>query len=133
MQGKVYLNMITDKIVSSIIDIIKNETGIVIDKERYIDIEIVLRSRLVFHNMSSEDYIKFIKQNYDEIIFIASCFTIQETSFYRYKAHFDRLKFEIIPEIILNKQNNGRTITILSAGCATPRSFGRVPSSSREG
>jgi len=104
------------EIIQIIQELIKSETGIVINKERLIDLEIVLHSRIIFHKMSPEKYVEFMKKNYDEIIFLASYFTIQETSFYRYKAHFDRLKFEIIPEII---NENKKTIKILSAGCAT--------------
>ena len=110
--------MSENEIISLIVEIVKKETGIVINKERKIDLEIVLRSRLIFHNMLADKYIDFIKNNYNEIIVVASCFTIQETSFYRYKAHFDRLKLDIIPELIKSNQNN-KIIKILSAGCAT--------------
>lgn len=113
------MQMKENEIISTIMDIIKNETGIVIQKDRTIDLDIVLRSRLIFHNMEPEKYIDFIRNNNNEIVFVASCFTIQETSFYRYKSHFDRLKLEIIPELILKGYKNNKTINILSAGCAT--------------
>jgi chemotaxis protein methyltransferase CheR len=116
MKGSL-IDMDNIEIVHKLENIIKNETGIVIDKERLVDLDIVLKSRLILHDMKPERYIEFIKNNYDEIIFVASCFTIQETSFYRYKAHFDRMKFEIIPELIMN--NKDKKILILSAGCAT--------------
>ncbi len=105
--------------IKSINYIIKKETGIVIDDDRLVDLEIVINSRLIFHNMKPDNYTDFIKKNYEEIIFVASCFTIQETSFYRYKAHFDRLKFEVIPDLISKCNNGNKKISILSAGCAT--------------
>ena len=108
-----------NEILAAIEDIIKHETGIIIEKGRKIDLDIVLRSRLIFHKMLPEKYIEFLKRDQNEIVFLASCFTIQETSFYRYKAHFDRLKLEIIPEIILKSDGNKKKIRILSAGCAT--------------
>lgn len=108
-----------NEIISTIMEIIKNETGIVIQKEKSIDLEIVIKSRLIFHNIEPEKYVDFIKNNNNEIILVASCFTIQETSFYRYKSHYDRLKLEIIPELILKGYKGKKSINILSAGCAT--------------
>jgi len=98
--------------------IILQETGIIINKERFIDLEIALHSRLVFHKMLPQQYVQFLKNNNNEIIFLASLFTIQETCFYRYKAHFDRLKLEIIPELLV-KNAKTHSLRILSAGCAT--------------
>jgi chemotaxis protein methyltransferase CheR len=104
--------------LNKIKEFIKIETGILINDERLIDLEIVVKNRLIFHKLTLVQYLDFIKKNYDELILLASCFTIQETSFYRYKSHFDRLKKEIIPEII-ERNKDEKTINILSAGCAT--------------
>jgi chemotaxis protein methyltransferase CheR len=98
--------------------IIKNETGIVISEERKIDLDIVLGSRLVFNKMTPDKYIDYLGRNYGEIIILASFFTIQETSFYRYKSHFDRLKLQIVPELMVRNAQR-KSISILSAGCAT--------------
>lgn len=110
--------MTEHNILSSIEEIIMNETGIIINKDRFIDLEIVLHSRLIFYEMSPDDYVHFLRHNYDELILLASCFTIQETSFYRYKAHFDRVKLEILPELI-EKKKHEKKIRIISAGCST--------------
>jgi chemotaxis protein methyltransferase CheR len=108
--------MITDKIR----EIIKNQTGIVINNDRLLDLEIVLQSRFIKNKMKAEDYLEFLQNNYDEIIILASNFTIQETSFYRNKAHFDRLKFRIFPDLLEKKLlESNKEILILSAGCAT--------------
>jgi chemotaxis protein methyltransferase CheR len=101
-----------------IAQLIKDKTGIVIYAERSIDLEIVLDSRLLFHNVSPEQYYSYILTSYDEIVYLASCFTIQETSFYRYKSHYDRMKLEVFPALIANRSRE-KTIRILSAGCAT--------------
>jgi chemotaxis protein methyltransferase CheR len=107
-------------LISRIEEIIKEQTGIVIERSRKIDLEIVLRSRLSFHKMTPEKYVEFLKKNHDEIVVVASYFTIQETSFYRNKSHFDRLKLAILPEIIAKNQKEGKKkLNILSAGCAT--------------
>ncbi len=106
------------EIAPRIEEIIKNETGIVISEERKIDLDIVLGSRLVFNKLTPDKYVEYVTRNYGEIIVLASFFTIQETSFYRYKSHFDRLKLQIVPEIIA-RNSQRKSISIVSAGCAT--------------
>ena len=107
-------------LINNIRTIIKNKTGIVINDDNILDLEIVLQSRLTNTKMLPDSYLDFLKKNYDEIIILASHFTIQETSFYRNKAHFDRLKFEILPNLINERRlENNRKILILSAGSAT--------------
>jgi chemotaxis protein methyltransferase CheR len=112
--------MIEVTITDNVRGIINNQTGIVLSDERLLDLEIVLQSRLIKNRMTAEEYLAFLKNNYDEIIILASNFTIQETSFYRNKAHFDRLKFKILPDLLEKKQmERTNEILILSAGCAT--------------
>lgn len=113
------ISMKENEIISVIEEIIKEQTGIILEKGRKVDLDIVLRSRLIFHKMLPEKYVEFLKYNHDEIVLVASCFTIQETSFYRYKSHFDRLKLEIIPELLIKNKDTNKTLQILSAGCAT--------------
>jgi chemotaxis protein methyltransferase CheR len=110
--------MKTDDITERIERIIRNETGIIINPDRKVDLEIVLGSRLVINKLSADEYLDFLRKNYNEIILLASYFTIQETSFYRYKAHFDRLKLYVLPDMI-ERAKDTKMISILSAGCAT--------------
>ncbi|MBN2535447.1 MAG: hypothetical protein JXB88_21390 [Spirochaetales bacterium] len=112
--------MIEVNITDDIREIIKTQTGIIIRDERLLDLEIVLQSRFIKNKMTPDEYLEFLKNNYNEIIILASNFTIQETSFYRNKAHFDRLKFRILPDLLEKKQmEKKKEILILSAGCAT--------------
>ncbi len=106
------------EISAQIREIIRKETGILINEERKIDLDIVLGSRLVFNKMSPVEYLEYLDKNYSEIIILASFFTIQETSFYRYKSHFDRLKLDIVPELMVRNASS-KSIRVLSAGCAT--------------
>jgi chemotaxis protein methyltransferase CheR len=112
------MNAAREELRSKMIEIIRDETGIMIHPERTIDLDIVIDSRLIFHNMAPEKYLSFASCNYNEIVYLASCFTIQETSFYRNRNHFDRLRLEIFPALIAARTKEKR-IRILSAGCAT--------------
>jgi chemotaxis protein methyltransferase CheR len=105
-----------ESIIAEVKEIIQSKTGIVLERDRYIDLEIVVRSRLTQLKMEAEVYLQYLRVSHDELIIVASQFTIQETSFYRYKTHFDRLKLQILP---LLKNRGRKLIRILSAGCAT--------------
>lgn len=112
--------MIEVNITDDIREIIKYQTGIVIRDERLLDLDIVLQSRFIKNKMTPGEYLEFLQNNYDEIIVLASNFTIQETSFYRNKAHFDRLKFRVLPDLLEKKLMEGtKEMLILSAGCAS--------------
>jgi chemotaxis protein methyltransferase CheR len=111
--------MISKIIIDDIQDIIKNKTGIVLSNDRLMDLEIVLQSRFIKTNLAPDAYLYYLNNNYNELILLASNFTIQETSFYRNKAHFDRLKYQIFPDLINERMENNKEILVLSAGCAT--------------
>ncbi|MBN1699588.1 MAG: hypothetical protein JW881_18860 [Spirochaetales bacterium] len=111
--------MINEVILTEIQEIIKNKTGIVLSRERIFDLEIVLQSRFIKTNTTPVSYLSYLQNNYNELILLASQFTIQETSFYRNKSHFDRLKYQIFPDLINEKRESNRELVILSAGCAT--------------
>ncbi len=114
------LDILPEYITKKIKEIIKEESGIIINDDREIDFEIVIRGRIINNKVNPADYIDLLKSNDNEIITVASFFTIQESSFYRNKNHFDRLRNHIFPAIRFEKEKqNNRNIRILSAGCAT--------------
>jgi chemotaxis protein methyltransferase CheR len=55
----------------------------------------------------------------DQIKILASHLTISETYFWREPQVFNALKDFILPELIKSKNNNEKTIRILSVGCST--------------
>ncbi len=107
-----------EKLIDDAIEIIKNETGFIITQYNFTELGTVLTNRIKYYNMNEENYLEYLKFNHSEVIFVVSCFTVHETSFYRHKNHFDRLKYDIIPELI-RKNKFSRKIKILSAGCST--------------
>ncbi|MBN2353275.1 MAG: hypothetical protein JXD23_11940 [Spirochaetales bacterium] len=101
-------------------EVIRKTTGIIIQEENSMDLSIVIQNRLNSLKLAEDDYPGYAEANHDEIVLVASNFTIQETSFYRYREHYDRLKLQILPELLARKEGAGeRRIFILSAGCAT--------------
>jgi chemotaxis protein methyltransferase CheR len=101
-------------------ELIRKTTGIIINEENVMDLSIVVQSRLNSLRMAEEDYLSHAASSHDEIVLVASNFTVQETSFYRYREHYDRLKFQVLPDLIRKKQRAGdKRLLILSAGCAT--------------
>jgi chemotaxis protein methyltransferase CheR len=95
-------------------------TGIVIDGGKAVDLANALGDRMKLNRMDPMAYMRLMKEDYQELILLASAVTIQETRFYRDKSHYDRLRFQVIPELIARKTREGRKeIAILSAGCAT--------------
>ncbi|MBN2736498.1 MAG: methyltransferase domain-containing protein [Spirochaetales bacterium] len=107
--------------LDKIYNLILSETGIKIEKERAVDFEIAVRNRVSKKSFQGEkEYLKFLESHNDEIINLASVFTIQETSFYRNQSHFDWLKKDILPRLIEErKKNKNYYLRFLSAGCAT--------------
>jgi chemotaxis protein methyltransferase CheR len=108
---------LTDTFITTVKDVIREKSGIIIQDDRYFDVQIVLGSRLIKTGLQQDHYIDLLRFDDKELVLLASYFTIQETSFYRYRAHFDRLKNEIISRIV--NQNAEKKLCILSAGCAT--------------
>jgi chemotaxis protein methyltransferase CheR len=112
--------MIEHMMINDIREIIKKKTGIILLDDRLLDLDIVLQSRFQKKRMDPQTYRDYLETNYNELIILASNFTIQETYFYRNKSHFDRLKTQILPELRDQKiKNKNKRLLILSAGCAT--------------
>jgi len=109
------IQKIDRSLIDEILNIIKRESGIVIREERLTDFEIVVRGRMITNKLSPVSYAQFLKETDDELVILASFFTIQETSFYRNKNHFDRLRCQILPELIEKKyrENNKKIVIFL--------------------
>src|SRR4030042_6900376 len=97
-------------------DFVQKKTGLVIRGDRYLDLDIVLKNRFTQLGVGGEDYFDYFLAHDDELLYVASQLTIQETCFYRYREHFDWLR-EILAERAGDVKD--RTLTLLSAGCST--------------
>ena len=101
-------------------EIIRQITGIVLDEDKYLELEGIVRSRMSATGLEFAAYLCSLESDHDEVIRVASEFTIQETSFYRNREHYAALKTHILPSIIRERRLTGKKrLDILSAGCAT--------------
>ncbi len=111
---------IDPKDLKKITEIIKKKAGIEIDENRFNELNMIINNRINKIGLPIDNYLNYISLQHEEIVKIASFFTIQETCFYRNKNHFDALKNHIFRSLIYNRrQENNLSLKILSAGAAT--------------
>lgn len=77
------------------------------------------RRMAVTHNANIRDYSDFLRTHPDEVKELVKAFLIKVTGFFRDPEAFDFLRNSVIPELIERGKENGRTLRIWSAGCAT--------------
>jgi len=77
------------------------------------------RRMAVTHNPNIRDYGDFLRTHPDEVKELVRAFLIKVTGFFRDPEAFDFIKSTIIPELIDRGKDNGRTLRLWSAGCAT--------------
>ena len=77
------------------------------------------RRMAVTHNANIRDYADYLRTHPDEVKDLVKAFLIKVTGFFRDPEAFEFLSQTIIPELIERGKENGRTLRIWSAGCAT--------------
>jgi len=77
------------------------------------------RRMAVTHNQNIHDYEDYVRTHPDEINELVKVFLIKVTGFFRDREAFDFLSGTIIPELVERGKENGQTLRIWSAGCAT--------------
>jgi two-component system CheB/CheR fusion protein len=77
------------------------------------------RRMAVTHNANISDYEDYLRTHPEEVNELIKAFLIKVTGFFRDQEAFDFLRRTIIPEIIERGRENGHTLRIWSAGCAT--------------
>src|SRR5690349_14496884 len=73
----------------------------------------------ITHNGNIRDYADFLRTHPDEVKELVKAFLIKVTGFFRDPEAYEFLKSHIIPELIDRGRDNGRTLRVWSAGCAT--------------
>jgi chemotaxis protein methyltransferase CheR len=108
-----------EETITMIKALIRETTGILINTENTGDLAALAEERRASLRLDEAKYLHYLASARDETVAIASRFTVQESSFYRYREHFDRLKLQVLPELIRRKQQAGeRRLLFISAGCA---------------
>lgn len=77
------------------------------------------RCMAVSHNANIRDYADYMRTHPEEVKELVKAFLIKVTGFFRDPEAYDFIKGNIIPELIDRGRENGRTLRIWSAGCAT--------------
>src|SRR5689334_6221783 len=77
------------------------------------------RRMAVTRNSSIRDYGDYLRANPDEVKELVKVFLIKVTGFFRDAEAFAFLRDSIIPELVERGRQNGRTLRVWSAGCAT--------------
>ena len=77
------------------------------------------RRMAVTQNANIRDYEDYLRTHPEEVKELVKAFLIKVTGFFRDPEAFEFLKTNIIPELIDRAKQNGRTLRIWSAGCAT--------------
>jgi two-component system, chemotaxis family, CheB/CheR fusion protein len=79
----------------------------------------IARRMAVTHNGSIRDYADYLQTHPEEVQELVKAFLIKVTGFFRDPEAFDFLRQNIIPLLIDRSRENGRTLRVWSAGCAT--------------
>lgn len=77
------------------------------------------RRMAVTHVPNLRDYGEYLRTHADEVQELVKAFLIKVTGFFRDPEAFNMIKETIIPVLIDRGKENGRTIRLWSAGCAT--------------
>lgn len=77
------------------------------------------RRMAVTHNTTIKEYDDFIRSHSDEVKELVRAFLIKVTGFFRDPEAFEIIRTSIIPALIDRGRENGHTLRLWSAGCAT--------------
>src|SRR6185369_2078665 len=77
------------------------------------------RRLAVTRNSNLRDYADYLRTHPDEVKELVRTFLIKVTGFFRDPEAFEFLRTTVIPELIERGKENGRTLRLWSAGCAT--------------
>lgn len=111
-----------ENILQPVSNFILSHTGLYFPQSKWNALKKGLKAAAADHQMDLLSFINHLLGSLPSqrlINSLASFLTIGETYFLRDKNLFQALKDSIIPDIIDSNQPNGKTISFLSAGCAT--------------
>ncbi len=106
-----------EKYLLEIKEILLKNTGLKISDDKNNFLLSIINQIINKENLDPENYIALLKNNNSKLIQLATYFTVQETSFYRNKDHFNTVNDNILP--LIKEIKKDKTLSILSAGCAT--------------
>ena len=109
-----------ERLLATFLDDLKARTGVDFALYRRPTILRRLQRRMAATRTERlRDYMRFSAKHPEEYHRLSSSFLIKVTEFFRDPELFDRLRDEILPQIIAEARENGRELRLWSAGCAT--------------
>jgi len=110
----------TEKDFNALRKISNKHTGIIVGDDKYDMYYSRLVKRIRHLGLKSfAEYVKYLNNNYDsEFTPFIDSITTNLTSFFREIHHFEKLKNEIVPELVTRIGSNG-SLKVWSAGCST--------------
>jgi chemotaxis protein methyltransferase CheR len=116
-------NKLSQQTLAGLSGFVKENLGLRFTKETYLDLERGLNAaaRELGFNRSGElaEVILTGTLTAAQTEILANNLTIGETYFFRERITFNALEHKILPDLLKEKQDSNRRISILSAGCAT--------------
>ncbi len=79
----------------------------------------IARRMAVTHNGTIHDYGEYLRTHPEEVKELIKSFLIKVTGFFRDPEAFEMLRETVIPELVERGKENGRSLRLWSAGCAT--------------
>ena len=94
--------------------------GLVYDDRQAAMLAELLKRRAAFHALDGDAYLSALEHGLltDEVLVLAPTLTVAETYFFRNIEQFNALRELVIPQL-LGARRTGRSLRVLSAGCAT--------------
>src|ERR1044071_6862639 len=79
----------------------------------------ISRRMAVTHNATVRDYADYLRTHPEEVQELIKAFLIKVTGFFRDPEAFEFLRQTVVPELIERRREDGCTVRLWSAGCAT--------------
>src|SRR6185503_5042629 len=110
---------IRDEHFQRIFSLLRTATGVDFRQYKLPTIERRLQRRILLHKLTRiEDYVRFLRENPDEVLALYSDILIHVTRFFREPDSFEALKQHVIPRIVGEHTGDG-PLRAWVAGCAT--------------
>jgi two-component system, chemotaxis family, CheB/CheR fusion protein len=109
-----------ERLLTKFLDEVREQTGIDFSTYKRPTILRRLQRRMVATSTDGlADYIRYVGKHPEEYQRLASSFLIKVTEFFRDPELFDRLRQDLLPQIVKRRRAQTRELRLWSAGCAT--------------
>jgi two-component system, chemotaxis family, CheB/CheR fusion protein len=109
-----------ERLLGAFLDQLRDRSGIDFGSYKRATILRRLQRRMVATSSTKlRDYVRYVQDNPEEYQRLTASFLIKVTEFFRDADLFERLRAEVIPQLIEDARERDRELRLWSAGCAT--------------